>query len=268
MAEEKNREVSAQQVELPGCTPTVSAQVCVEADITVTPTVVAGTPVVNCVGNPTPVSCQEMGFTPSATGSCVFTVSQVLCINIPITFDAEANTVTGTVACGELFNGPNCEDIPPPGVGCVHTRGFFGSSPQGQALTAQLITDFGPIVLGNDNSGLSLTIDTAAEAQAVFDNNPPAPAPTNPPCANNLVAQYHQLYAQLLTANLNVLNLEQQGFAVCQEALDVIAAANAFIAASTTPCGVTGAPAFSALLTDFNEGTLSPNCPPHCDDEI
>lgn len=267
MADEKKIQISPQQVALPGCTPVVSAQVCIEADITVTPTVVAGTPVVNCVGTPSTVSCQDMGFTPSATGSCTFTVSQVLCVNIPITFDADADAVGGTVACGDVFNGPDCEDVPPPVEGCVRTRGFFGNSPQGQALTAQLIADFGPIILGNDNLGLSLTIDTAAEAQAVFDNNPPSPAPTNPPCPNNLVVQYRQLYAQLLAANLNVLNLQSQGFEVCQEALDVIDAANTFIAASPV-CGAAGAPAISSLLTTFNEGTLSPNCPPHCDDEI
>lgn len=251
MAKDKNIEISPQQVE-PGCTPTVSATVCVEADITITPTVVAGTPVVNCVGNPSTESCLDMGFAPSATGSCTFSVSQVLCVNIPITFDAEANAVQGTVACGDIFNGPDCEDIPPPVVGCVHTRGFFGNSPAGVALTAQLIADFGPIILGEDALGLSVTVSTAAQAQAVFGNNPPAPAPTNPPCPLNVVVQFNQLYAQLLAANLNVLNLQSQGIDVCLEALALIDAANLFIATAPQPCnaGVPGlASFFSSQLT-------------------
>ena len=263
MAEER---LNPQQVDLPGCTPVVSELVCVEAEVTITPTVTAGTPVVHCVDGPSLETCVGRGFTPSATGSCTFTVSQILCVNVPITFDATATTETGTVACGTVSTGPNCPPPPPPGTGCVFTRGFFGNSPAGQALTAELITAFGPIILGQDGLGLTVTINTATDAADVFANNPPAPAPTNPPCPANLVAQYHALYAQLLTANLNVLNLETQGVAICAEALELINAANAFIAnPATTPCGVTGAPAFTTLLTAFNEGRLSPNCPPSCD---
>src|SRR4051794_8921609 len=99
---------STAQPRLPGCTPTVSELVCVEADVTVTPTVEAGTPTVNCVGNPSTISCVNRGFTPSATGSCTFTISQVLCVNIPITFDADVVATPGQVACGPVSMGPDC----------------------------------------------------------------------------------------------------------------------------------------------------------------
>ncbi|MEB8647503.1 hypothetical protein P4388_24985 [Bacillus thuringiensis] len=106
MAKEKNSK--QQQSNDSACTPNVSAEVCVEADITIIPTVEAGKPVVHCVGIPSFEACSEMGFTPSDSGNCNFTVSQVLCINIPISFGAETIAVPGKIACGNAFNGPNC----------------------------------------------------------------------------------------------------------------------------------------------------------------
>jgi len=48
----------------PGYNQTVSQQVCVEADVTITPTVIVGTPVVVCVGNPIVGGCTGL------TGVC------------------------------------------------------------------------------------------------------------------------------------------------------------------------------------------------------
>ncbi|MGB3261532.1 hypothetical protein [Paenisporosarcina sp.] len=103
-----NSGVNAQEVLLPGCTPTVSAEVCVEANVTVTPTVVAGRPIVNCVGTPSLTRCRDLGYTPSTTGTCTFTFSQVLCVNIPITFDATVEATRGVVACGNAFPVAGC----------------------------------------------------------------------------------------------------------------------------------------------------------------
>ena len=312
---------------------TVFQQVCVEADVTITPTVTAGTPIVVCVGNLIVGGCTGLtGFTPSQTGSCTSTFGQVLFVNIPIHFDAHATAVAGRVgwvpasiapnselsplppgtdtsvpasnapnngltplppgtdasvpasnapnseltplppgtdASVPASNAPNSElTSPPPGTGCVHTCGFFGSSPEGQALTAELIAEFGPIILGQRGSGLSITVSTVAIAANIFANNPPAPAPMNRPCGSARVSEYQQLYAQLLTANLNVLNLQSQDVTVCREVLDLIQGANTFIANSPTPRGTTGAPSFSVLLTSFNEGSFSPNCPPACPGEV
>ncbi|MCZ8536484.1 hypothetical protein M9R32_04725 [Paenisporosarcina quisquiliarum] len=109
-AGEINPVVNAQQVLLPGCTPTVSAEVCVEAEVTVTPTVVALRPTVNCVGTPSLTRCRALGYTPSPTGTCTFTFSQVLCVNIPITFDATVEATRGVVACGNAFPVAGCPD--------------------------------------------------------------------------------------------------------------------------------------------------------------
>ena len=82
----------------PGYNQTVIQQVCVEAEVTITPTVIAGTPVVKCVGNPIVGGCTGLtGFTPSQTGSCTSTFGQVLFVNIPIRFDARATAVAERV---------------------------------------------------------------------------------------------------------------------------------------------------------------------------
>lgn len=101
------------EVLAPGCTRTVSKEVCVEANVTIRPTVEARTPIVNCVGGPSLRSCAAQGFIPSETGLCTFTVSQVLCVNVPIHFDAQARVVRGTVACGASFPNENCGTTPP-----------------------------------------------------------------------------------------------------------------------------------------------------------
>ena len=135
----------------------------------------------------------------------------------------------GTDANVPASNAPNSGlTPPPPGTDCVRTRGFFGSSPEGQALTAELIAEFGSIILGQRGLGLSITVSTAAIAANIFANNPPAPAPMNRSCGSARVSEYQQLYAQLLTANLNVLNLQRQDVTVCREALDLIQGANTF----------------------------------------
>lgn len=237
-----NNLVQPAQVLLPGCTPEVSTQVCVEADVTVTPSVVAGTPTVNCVGNPQTVSCQGRGFTPSTTDSCVFTVSQVLCVSIPITFDAEATAVLGLVACGEVFNGPDCQDLP--GTSCTLTRGFYLNHP---TETLQLLAIAGgTITLGTDNIGLSLVVT----ATNIFDvlSGDVGPSP-----------QYQQLYTQLLTAKLNVLN-----GATCQFATDTIALADTFLLQATINNAV--ASLIQEMLADFNEGNAQ-GCPGHCEDD-
>lgn len=93
-----------------GCTRTVSGKVCVEAVITVMPIVVATTPEVKCIGKPSKHSCEKRGFTPSPTGSCNFSFSQILCINVPVTFEAQALPTIEKVACGHEFHDPDCKD--------------------------------------------------------------------------------------------------------------------------------------------------------------
>ncbi|RLQ96350.1 hypothetical protein [Falsibacillus albus] len=94
-----------------GCTNIVSQQVCVEAVVTITPNVTPGDPMVACVGLPTVgTTCADLGFTPSTTipGSCTTTFAQVLCVNMPLTFNADVQATPGQVGCGPAFNTPNC----------------------------------------------------------------------------------------------------------------------------------------------------------------
>lgn len=226
-----------------GCTPIVSSQVCVEADVTITPTVTAGTPTVNCIGNPTTATCQSMGFTPSVDGTCSFTFAQVLCINVPITFDADVDAQRGDVACGMPFTGPNCENEP--STGCTLTRGFFANH---QEETLQLLAlAGGSIELGNDTQGFS-TIVTASNIFNVLGGNV-GPSP-----------QYRQLNAQLLTAKLNVLN-----GATCAFATNNIALADTFLTSTTQNNPL--ASQIQEMLAEFNEGN-APGCPEHCPEDM
>jgi hypothetical protein len=122
-------------------------------------------------------------------------------------------------------------------------------------VTNALITAAGgSIVLGIDNAGASFTVTTANAGDVLSFNTPSPPAPSSPPFAG----QYQVLYAQLLAANLNVLN-----GATCDFATTAIAAANSFLAASPSGEGMAGAPAVESPLAEFNEGT-APGCPGHC----
>jgi len=227
-----------------GCTPTVSTEVCIEADVTVTPSVTAGDPVVNCIGDPFIGTCEDLGFTPSTNGTCTFTVSQVLCVNIPLTFQAEAVAVEGDVACGPVFNTPNC--VNGPGDACTFSRGFFQTNEEAALLL--LAEAGGEIVLGMDGEGFSLTV-TAANIDVVLEGNAPE-APSQ---------QYAQLYSQLLTANLNVIN-----GATCPFAINTINLANMFIAESELDDDV--ASGIQELLELYNTGG-APGCPDECVDE-
>lgn len=227
-----------------GCMPVVSADVCIEADVTIAPMVTPGTPVVNCIGDPFLGTCEEAGFEPSPNGTCTFTVSQVLCINIPLTFEAEVEAVAGDVACGNVFSGPGCENGIP--GACTLSRGFFANNEEAALLL--LAEAGGEIVLGMDGEGFSLTV-TAANIDAVLEGNAPgAPSP-----------QYAQLYSQLLTANLNVIN-----GATCPFATNTINLANMFLAESEQDDVL--ASSIQELLESYNTGE-APGCPDECVDE-
>lgn len=77
--------------------------------------------------------------------------------------------------------------------------------------------------------------------------------------------QYQVLYAQLLAAKLNVLNLQAQGVPICTFATEAIAAADAFLDNSPEG-GMSGAPNVQEDLEQFNAGN-APGCPPQCEDD-
>lgn len=226
-----------------GCPATVHETVCVQADVTLTPVVTVGTVRSFCVGPPIIGPC--VGPT-SPSGTCTFTVSQQICVQVPLTFSASATAVPTGIVCGTPQPGP-CS----PSIGCTHSMGYFKTHLD---VTNSLITGAGgAIVLGVDGNGLSFTVTTSTAANVLSFSTPSPPAPSSPPFSN----QYQVLYAQLLAAQLNVLS-----GAACPFAAAAIAAANMFLAESP-PGGIAGAPAVQEPLAAFNEGR-APGCPAHC----
>ncbi len=223
------------------CPTTVHETVCIEAEVTITPQVEVGTIQTFCVGNPI------IGFCPGVPVSeCSFPVSQNICVQVPLTFFANGTAEPIGIVCGEPATG-GCPDT----TACTYAVGSFRTNP---VLVSSLIAGAGgSIILGSDSLGLSYTV-TAANAQAVLEFNTPSP-PT--PASLPFSAQYEVLYAQLLAAKLNVLN-----GATCETASTAIADSDAFLASSPAG-GQAGAPALTAVLTDFNEGVLG-GCPGHC----
>lgn len=226
------------------CPAFVHETVCVQADIAISPSVDVGDIESYCVGGPVIGACSG---TPSPTNTCTFSVSQSICVQIPLTFSAQATAVPTGIVCGLPISG-SC----PSSAACTYTIGYYLTRP---AVTNALIElAGGSVVLGIDGAGASFTV-TATNADAVLSlHTPSPPAPASQPYAG----QYQILYAQLLAANLNILSGALCGFAV-----DAIAAANSFLATSPSGIGKDGAPAMQILLKQFNEGT-APGCPGHC----
>lgn len=239
--------LAAQENEGTTCPTTVHETVCVQAEVTITPNVDVGTVQSFCVGNPLIGRCPGRV---SETGNCSFFVSQNICVQVPITFSADASAVPAGIVCGTPATGP-C----PGTTACTHTIGFYRNHPDvTNALIA--LAPGGQIILGIDSMGLSFTV-TASNANDVLNFNVPSPpAPTLSPFAQ----QYQVLYAQLLTAQLNLLS-----GATCPFATDAINAANTFLANSPDG-GMAGAPAIQDRLAQFNEGN-GPGCPIHCSED-
>lgn len=132
--------------------------------------------------------------------------------------------------------------------------GFFRNNPD---FTNQLITEAGGSITLGTGEGLSFTVTTANANNVLSFNTPSPPAPDDPPFAN----QYQVLYAQLLAAKLNVLNITASGAPICAFATDAITAADNFLDESP-PDGQQGAPNVQEPLEQFNSGN-APGCAHH-----
>lgn len=107
--------------------------------------------------------------------TCQFTVSQNICVQIPLTFSATASAEEDGIICGVPDIGP-CTGT----GGCTLSIGAFRDNP----LTNELIEGAGgSIVLGVDDDGLSFTVTTANANDVLNFNTPSPPAPENPPLA-------------------------------------------------------------------------------------
>lgn len=83
----------------------------VSVPVTVRPSVNAGNAVAFCCGEPdirrSSCSLKSSG---NGGGGCRFTLSQCICIEVPIEFDANALIGTPCVECGEVGVANDCED--------------------------------------------------------------------------------------------------------------------------------------------------------------
>jgi hypothetical protein len=229
----------------PSCQTMVHKNVCVQGTVTITPSVTTGEVTSFCIGNPLIGSCAgEM------RENYEFTVSQKVCVQIPLTFSATASAVED----GIVGNGADLGQCT--GTGCTQVVSFYRDNP----ITIGLIENAGgSIVLGINGNGLSLSVTTANVNDVLNFNAPSPPTPASFP----LDQQYRFLYAQLLAANLNVLALEDLGVEICTYAIEAIAAANDFLATSP-PEGKAGALEHRDDLARFNSGN-APGCPFLCD---
>lgn len=78
-----------------GCPATVNETVCVQADVTITPGVSVTGVETYCVGDPVIGACPG-----TVEESCSFTVSQNICVQIPLTFSADAVAAPSGIVCG------------------------------------------------------------------------------------------------------------------------------------------------------------------------
>lgn len=128
----------AQADQIAQCPATVHEIVCVQADVTITPSVVVGDVESFCVGGPIIGKCPD---TPSPTGTCVFTVSQNICVEVPLTFSAGATAVPSGIICRNPITGP-C--VPPSFTCCEFIMATQGTTEDGTPLQSISIQLCGP----------------------------------------------------------------------------------------------------------------------------
>lgn len=244
---DKNKTVTTLQNGDTVCETTVHEEVCVQGVVTIRPKVECVACKSYCIGNPMIGSCSG-----ELKDKCRFTVSQKLCVEIPLIFSATSTAVEKGIVCTQAEIGP-CQGTD----ACTHTIGYFRNHPN---ITNNLITEAGGfIILGVDDEGLSFTV-TTSNSHDVLTFNTPTPPELVPP----LYQKYQNLYAQLLAAHLNIVAIEAQGVEIYTFILEAINAANNFLRTSP-PEGKTGADDYQEPLELFNSGN-APGCPVHCEE--
>lgn len=84
-----------------------SASVCVP--VTVTPFAVVGDTVTKCCGDPV-VTPGKNTCDGNKKGSCVFTITQDICVTVPVEFGASAEAGDTFVSCGTADSTDICQD--------------------------------------------------------------------------------------------------------------------------------------------------------------
>lgn len=225
------------------CPTTVHNNVCIDAEVTIKPVVTVGEIRTYCIKDAAIGRCSG-----TISPDCSFHVRQEICVQVPLTFEADASAIPVGIVCGT----PNTGICTESGT-CTRTIGYYKTH-EG-TLAALLLEAGGSIVLGNSATGLGYTVTTVDEAIDVLEFNIPDSAlPTTPAYAK----QYGVLYAQLLGAKLNVLAGSD-----CSYANTAISQADQFLAVSPSE-GSSGAPDYQSALAVFNEGDAE-GCPAHCE---
>ncbi len=93
------------------CDTVVFQEVCATAQVTVVPSVISLGTSVSCIGDPiiNNGTCPER----FSTTNCTFTVTQIMCVRIPLRFQAHVNPITTSMACAEPTT-TSCLPTPPP----------------------------------------------------------------------------------------------------------------------------------------------------------
>ena len=97
------------------CTKSVTAEVCSQATVSLTPLVTPKTPIISCIDGPLiNEPCPDIpGFEPfGETGKCTFTVSQVICVTIPLDFAVDVKADPSGGAYGPIVPGTECPPLP------------------------------------------------------------------------------------------------------------------------------------------------------------
>lgn len=84
-----------QEDEVTLCPATVHEEVCVQAQVTITPVVTPGDVKTFCIGSPRIGVCRGI-----LRRNCVFYVSQGICVEVPLSFSATAESVPKGIVCG------------------------------------------------------------------------------------------------------------------------------------------------------------------------
>lgn len=97
------------------CPTTVHETVCVQAKVTITPDVKVHDIKYSCDNDPIIWDCEE---SKECSDSCTFVVGQKICVEIPLTFSANAKVDPLGIGCGTPENGkchkkPPCKDKAP-----------------------------------------------------------------------------------------------------------------------------------------------------------
>jgi hypothetical protein len=113
-----SNQVSILQVENQTCPATAyqSATVCVP--VRVRPYAIAGIPTTICCGEPI-VTNEGATCAGTLNGRCSFTLTQDICIEVPVEFGARSRVGRPFVECGEVSNEDictDCDEIPVPEI--------------------------------------------------------------------------------------------------------------------------------------------------------